>query len=296
MQHHGWVGCRQPKRQLPRVLAAWQTHQHKVMLCVSCIPFALHPPAVRLSAAGKGVLVVAYNPLAWSREVPLRVPLNTSKTCGWKVTGQLGGAAGAVAHVVERQGRQGVAGTGLALDFWAANLVAVSAVDYPYAFGRCSAGPEGEEVASELVGVAPGTWCVQQLLADVNATCPTTFADGGGWVGQRPACSWCARPVLVTNGSSCHALVFGERCSANGAPLTVTLPLPRRAGLHRPPTAPGLQQLLPGAPARLILHSQHRRQHRCQAQLPWRAEQRQQQQQQHQGQHQWQQGRKGGED
>lgn len=90
MQHHGWVGCRQPKRQLPRVLAAWQTHQHKVMLCVSCIPFALHPPAVRLSAAGKGVLVVAYNPLAWSREVPLRVPLNTSKTCGWKVTGQLG--------------------------------------------------------------------------------------------------------------------------------------------------------------------------------------------------------------
>jgi alpha-mannosidase len=79
---------------------------------------------VRLSAAGKGVLLAAYNPLAWSREVPLRVPLNTSKTCAWKVTG-----------------------------------------------------PEGEEVASQLVGVAPGTWCLQQLLAGVNATCPATFGD-----------------------------------------------------------------------------------------------------------------------
>lgn len=47
-------------------------------------------PAVRLSAAGKGVLAVAYNPLAWSREVLLRVPLNTSKTCAWKVTGGCG--------------------------------------------------------------------------------------------------------------------------------------------------------------------------------------------------------------
>ena len=45
------------------------------------------------------------------------------------------------------------------------------------------AGPEGEEVASQLVGVAPATWCLQQLLAEVNATCPATYGDAGGRMG-----------------------------------------------------------------------------------------------------------------
>lgn len=47
----------------------------------------LVPSAVRMSAAGQGVLVAAYNPLGWSREVALRVPVSTAATCTWTVTG-----------------------------------------------------------------------------------------------------------------------------------------------------------------------------------------------------------------
>lgn len=55
---------------------------------------ALRPPlpAVHLSSQGRGVLAVAYNPLGWSVEAPVRVPLNTSATCDWRVTGGWGGA------------------------------------------------------------------------------------------------------------------------------------------------------------------------------------------------------------
>lgn len=79
---------------------------------------------VRLSAAGQGILVTAYNPLGWSRQVALRVPVSTDADCAWKVTG-----------------------------------------------------PEGEEVAAQLVPAAPATLALQDLLASVNATCPATFGD-----------------------------------------------------------------------------------------------------------------------
>lgn len=44
--------------------------------------------AVRLSGAGRGILLAAHNPLAWGRQAPLRVPLNSSRTCNWRVTGK----------------------------------------------------------------------------------------------------------------------------------------------------------------------------------------------------------------
>lgn len=49
--------------------------------------------AVRLSAAGQGILVAAYNSLGWSREVAVRVPVSTDATCAWEVTGEGGGGS-----------------------------------------------------------------------------------------------------------------------------------------------------------------------------------------------------------
>ncbi|EFN53834.1 hypothetical protein CHLNCDRAFT_36397 [Chlorella variabilis] len=77
---------------------------------------------VRLSATGKGFMVVAYNPLGWSREAPLRVP-----PCGQSLF--------------------------------------------------LGAGPEGDEMASQLVPASHSTNSLQQLLAGVNATSPTTFGN-----------------------------------------------------------------------------------------------------------------------
>lgn len=81
-------------------------------------------PTVGLSSAGQGIHVAAYNPLAWSREVAVRVPVNSSSTCCWKITG-----------------------------------------------------PEGEEVAAQLLPIAPATRCVQQLMLGVNATSRAELAD-----------------------------------------------------------------------------------------------------------------------
>ena len=47
-------------------------------------------PTVDLSRLGAPILVVAYNPLAWSRAAPLRVPISTRATCHWKVYGPEG--------------------------------------------------------------------------------------------------------------------------------------------------------------------------------------------------------------
>lgn len=47
-------------------------------------------PTVDLSRLGAPILVVAYNPLAWSRVAPLRVPISTRTTCHWKVFGPEG--------------------------------------------------------------------------------------------------------------------------------------------------------------------------------------------------------------
>jgi hypothetical protein len=56
--------------------------------------YPLPPPpccrSVSLSSAGRGLMVAAYNPLGWSRQAPLRVPLSTNHTCGWRVTGPEG--------------------------------------------------------------------------------------------------------------------------------------------------------------------------------------------------------------
>lgn len=49
-------------------------------------------PTVALSEAGQGILVAAYNPLAWSRQAPLRVPVSTVRACTWRVTGPEGEA------------------------------------------------------------------------------------------------------------------------------------------------------------------------------------------------------------
>ncbi len=60
-------------------------------------------------------------------------------------------------------------------------------------------------MASQLVGVAPATWCLQQLLAGVNATCPTTYGDAGGWVEE----CW-----LLNLACWLHVTVAHRRCSS----------------------------------------------------------------------------------
>jgi alpha-mannosidase len=47
-------------------------------------------PTVDLSRVGAAIFLVAYNPLAWSRETPIRVPVSTGSTCHWKVFGPEG--------------------------------------------------------------------------------------------------------------------------------------------------------------------------------------------------------------
>jgi alpha-mannosidase len=47
-------------------------------------------PTVEMSRIGASIFLVAYNPLAWSRETPIRVPVSTSNTCHWKVFGPEG--------------------------------------------------------------------------------------------------------------------------------------------------------------------------------------------------------------
>jgi len=47
-------------------------------------------PTVELSRVGAAIFLVAYNPLAWSRETPIRVPVSTGNTCHWKVSGPEG--------------------------------------------------------------------------------------------------------------------------------------------------------------------------------------------------------------
>jgi alpha-mannosidase len=47
-------------------------------------------PTIDLSRVGAPIFLVAYNPLAWSRETPIRVPISTYSTCNWTVTGPEG--------------------------------------------------------------------------------------------------------------------------------------------------------------------------------------------------------------
>jgi alpha-mannosidase len=47
-------------------------------------------PTVELSRVGAPIFLAAYNPLAWSRETPIRVPVSTISTCDWKVFGPEG--------------------------------------------------------------------------------------------------------------------------------------------------------------------------------------------------------------
>lgn len=153
---------------------------------------------MRLSSAGKGILVAAYNPLAWSREAPLRVPLDTGRTCHWKVTGAAGllGMVPLLPLVLKCRGQK---------EGWQAYVPARGVGAQPHGWhpGRCPvpdrchlAGPEGEDVASQLVPAAPATRCLQQLLAGVNATCPSTFADSGKPAGARCLCQ--GQPVMRT--------------------------------------------------------------------------------------------------
>lgn len=44
-------------------------------------------PTVEMSRAGHNILVAVYNPLAWPRSEGVRVPVNTSFSANWTVTG-----------------------------------------------------------------------------------------------------------------------------------------------------------------------------------------------------------------
>lgn len=46
-------------------------------------------PTVDLTRRGESVSIVAYNPLAWHRVTPLRVPISTSARCHWEVIGRM---------------------------------------------------------------------------------------------------------------------------------------------------------------------------------------------------------------
>ena len=55
----------------------------------------------------------------------------------------------------------------------------------PRASAHTRAGPEGEDLPVQLLPVPNTTLALQQLMAAVNATCPTTFGDAGGcWQGR----------------------------------------------------------------------------------------------------------------
>ena len=45
-------------------------------------------PTVEMSNLGHSMVVALYNPLAWPRTEGVRVPINTSDTHSWTVTGQ----------------------------------------------------------------------------------------------------------------------------------------------------------------------------------------------------------------
>jgi hypothetical protein len=45
-------------------------------------------PTVALSRRGDGIMVVAYNPLTWRREIVVRVPVSTDATCHFEVLGR----------------------------------------------------------------------------------------------------------------------------------------------------------------------------------------------------------------
>jgi hypothetical protein len=130
--------------------------------------YPLPPPpccrSVSLSSAGRGLMVAAYNPLGWSRQAPLRVPLSTNHTCGWRVTGGRGvGGEGGKLGGKRHGGKLGLP------------------VQPPYPPPDLDhAGPEGKEVPSQLVPAAASTRGLQRLLAQVNATSADTFGDAGG--------------------------------------------------------------------------------------------------------------------
>ncbi|GAB4821252.1 hypothetical protein N2152v2_008298 [Parachlorella kessleri] len=117
------------------------------------------PATVHLSNAtgggGPGVMVVAYNPLAWGRVAALRVPL-ANQHHSWTVVG-----------------------------------------------------PEGEAIASQLVPVAPSTWCLQRLMARVNATCPAGLGQAElVFLAELPPTGYNAyylRPDVVSGGTAVAA-------------------------------------------------------------------------------------------
>lgn len=132
---------------------------------------------VHLSSAGKGILVAAYNPLGWSREAVVRVPVSTATTCGWAVTG-----------------------------------------------------PEGEQVAAQLLPVPPSTLALQQLMATVNATCPMTFADAEvSFVARLPPVGYSTfmlQPSEAASGGGCTS----TQASAGRAAAASASSAPAAAG------------------------------------------------------------------
>ncbi|KAL4419672.1 hypothetical protein ABPG75_006770 [Micractinium tetrahymenae] len=126
---------------------------------------------VCLSAASQGIFVAAYNPLGWSREVAVRVPVSTNATCTWKVTG-----------------------------------------------------PEGEEVAAQLLPAAHSTLALQDLLASINATCPTTFGNAEVvFIARLPPLGYSTfflQPVADPSAGSCRGRA-GIAAHASGAATVV---------------------------------------------------------------------------
>lgn len=93
----GSGGARQlhakPQEQLALAAAALTSEgapllgAHKLHAC-NWLNVSSCEPTVELSQTGRGMFAVAYNPLAWSREAPVRVPVSTKTTCTWEVTGK----------------------------------------------------------------------------------------------------------------------------------------------------------------------------------------------------------------
>lgn len=249
-------GCVQPARVEPRGAAAGAgEHQYHLRL--------------------EGHRWVRWLSLGWGcRRTPAKyLAPDGSQVC--RVGGQLGGLDGrrpwALAAAVGRH-------------VW---HPAAEMPQLPLALGLSAyhplAGPEGESVAVQLVSASSVTKALQQLMADVNATCPTTFGDAGewvyewvsGWMGGGAASGAdvldCIGPKLHPSPSvNALSMMSSILCAATHAHACPT----RRAGVCGPPAAPGILHFLPGTrPLSLCQqrlqqrqHWQRRREERCRQQ------------------------------
>ena len=155
-------------------------------------------PTVQLTRSGAGVLVAAYNPLAWSREAAVRVPVDTRATCQWTVLGE------------PRPGLRSERPRSAA----PATAQAVSAAAAP-TLRSAHVGPEGQAVDAQLVWVPQSTAELQRHLADTAWLDPGATADAElVFIAELPPLGYNTFTVLPLKGGEQAAGCGGDAPSA----------------------------------------------------------------------------------